>query len=438
MAKIIAYSPNGQAYQCDSMAEAKQVQGGFKFKRKKRNGGCGCGGACGNPHCGPKKRNPAKRNPDQPEHVGHAATIGGSTYVDTNFLNLAQKVPGVRLEHMGFGEFYAKTPQGRVDFNRMGGQSFKGQVGRSHLLSGDNDADKWLLGEMRKLKLVKMAKKAKASVASSEKASRCATRMLDWRWHQTQPYSEVTACASTMGKARWGKKANPAEWPWERVERFGGRKAGLDAASAALTNLSQSRKLNESMESYLKRDAHARERFIAAVEYMQRKGAVRGSIAQRYTSRNPDKKSVYGGHDFTHEAYPKSLFPWEVAYTVKTKTGVDYAGTLPFASEASAQEWAHSPNVKKRGYHNLAVRRRNPVGADPRYVPVTMNPKPKGKYLAHEKEEEQIFSSMLTKLPIGVTMKAGKHRVRKLSKGYVVIDGERLGYKDAAAKLHGR
>ena len=44
MAKIIAYAPNGQAYQCDSMREAKLVQGGFKFKKRKN--GCGCGGAC--------------------------------------------------------------------------------------------------------------------------------------------------------------------------------------------------------------------------------------------------------------------------------------------------------------------------------------------------------------------------------------------------------
>jgi hypothetical protein len=43
---------------------------------------------------------------------------------------------------------------------------------------------------------------------------------------------------------------------------------------------------------------------------------------------------------------------------------------------------------------------------------------------------------MLAKLPVGVTLKAGKHRVRKLSKGFVVVDGERLTEKQAAAKIH--
>ena len=58
------------------------------------------------------------------------------------------------------------------------------------------------------------------------------------------------------------------------------------------------------------------------------------------------------------------------------------------------------------------------------------------KHLAHEKEEEKTFAAMMDKLPIGVTIQAGKHRVRKLSKGYVVVDGERLTSKQAAAKIH--
>lgn len=58
------------------------------------------------------------------------------------------------------------------------------------------------------------------------------------------------------------------------------------------------------------------------------------------------------------------------------------------------------------------------------------------KHLAHEKSEEATFATMLDKLPIGVTIKAGKHRVRKLSKGYVVVDGVRLTDKEAAKKIH--
>lgn len=58
--------------------------------------------------------------------------IDNKFYVDTAFLNSLGGIPGVSLEHMGFGEFYAKTPMGTVDFDRMRGKDFLGQSGRSH------------------------------------------------------------------------------------------------------------------------------------------------------------------------------------------------------------------------------------------------------------------------------------------------------------------
>jgi|NOAtaT_5_FD_contig_71_753112_length_604_multi_2_in_0_out_0_2 hypothetical protein len=58
--------------------------------------------------------------------------INGKFYVDSDFLNSLGGIPGVSLEHMGFGEFYASTPHGTVDFDRMRGKEFPGQGGRSH------------------------------------------------------------------------------------------------------------------------------------------------------------------------------------------------------------------------------------------------------------------------------------------------------------------
>lgn len=58
--------------------------------------------------------------------------IDNKFYVDTAFLNSIGGIPGVSLEHMGFGEFYAETPHGTVDFDRMRGKDFPGQSGRSH------------------------------------------------------------------------------------------------------------------------------------------------------------------------------------------------------------------------------------------------------------------------------------------------------------------
>ena len=80
----------------------------------------------------------------------------------------------------------------------------------------------------------------------------------------------------------------------------------------------------------------------------------------------------------------------------------------------------------------------NRIARDMPWLAPKRNPSPaaKRKHLAHEKSEEQTFATMLAKLPVGVTLKAGKHRVRKLSKGFVVVDGERLTEKQAAAKIH--
>lgn len=72
-------------------------------------------------------------------------------YVDTAFLNSLGGIPGVSLEHMGFGEFYAKTPMGRVEFDRMRGKDFPGQRGRSHKVydrEGGTKATEWLLDQV--------------------------------------------------------------------------------------------------------------------------------------------------------------------------------------------------------------------------------------------------------------------------------------------------
>jgi len=62
----------------------------------------------------------------------------GKWYVDTDFINAVQYVyPRSTLQHMGFGEFYLETPDGRLDFDRMHGKDFPGASGRSHLLSDD-------------------------------------------------------------------------------------------------------------------------------------------------------------------------------------------------------------------------------------------------------------------------------------------------------------
>jgi len=68
---------------------------------------------------------------------GHRMTADGKHIADTGFMTRANHaLPGFSMEHMGFGEFYLKGPEGRIDFAR-GGPEFEGQSGRSHYMYDD-------------------------------------------------------------------------------------------------------------------------------------------------------------------------------------------------------------------------------------------------------------------------------------------------------------
>lgn len=303
MAKFIAHAPNGQAYQCDSLAEVKQVEGGFKFRKaKKRNGGCGCAGACGNPHCGPKKRNPGTKQP-------------ADQYQFAKWRDAAKQMTDAEL-----------------------------------------------------LYVIKDAREAAKAMRGHDTIAE--------GWYEDEAFTMADELRHRRERAA-GKRRNPAG-------------QGEDYNMAA---------------------------FAGAVEH--------GLLPPK--NATPDYKKGYA--EGARIAKQNKLAVAAALGAFRSTKSQAKAGELLREMAGTASTSTPIGNPRKK---------RNPVGADPRYVPVSMNPKPKGKYLAHEKEEEQIFASMLSKLPVGVTMKAGKFRVRKLSKGFVVVDGERLSMKDAAAKLHGR
>jgi len=64
--------------------------------------------------------------------MGHFVAPDGKIYVDTDFINRVQRLPGCSVNHMGFGEFELVTKEGKVEFDRMRGKEFEGQSGRSH------------------------------------------------------------------------------------------------------------------------------------------------------------------------------------------------------------------------------------------------------------------------------------------------------------------
>ena len=50
----------------------------------------------------------------------------GKVYVDSDFINTVQrKYPHSELKHLGFGEFYLVTPEGKIEFDRMRGEHMR-------------------------------------------------------------------------------------------------------------------------------------------------------------------------------------------------------------------------------------------------------------------------------------------------------------------------
>jgi hypothetical protein len=121
----------------------------------------------------------AKNRKASKRFAGHHLGSDGEWYVDTAFINKCQRVSGVTVHHMGFGEFYAETPRGRVDFDRMRGKKFEGQSGRSHLLWGNagrssDAAVEWLVEQV-------------AKGGHSERMARTAGRLDGVRGHKLMP-----------------------------------------------------------------------------------------------------------------------------------------------------------------------------------------------------------------------------------------------------------
>jgi len=103
--------------------------------------------------------------------------INGKFYADTGFLNSIKGIPGSSVEHMGFGEFYAETPEGRVEFDRMRGVDFPGQSGRSHQVydkAGGTKATEWLMDQMeskgKSMRVANLRSQGKSLIASDRSA----------------------------------------------------------------------------------------------------------------------------------------------------------------------------------------------------------------------------------------------------------------------------
>jgi hypothetical protein len=332
---------------------------------KKRNGGCGCGGMCGNPKC----RNPSLnvRNPSRSVHTGS--------------------------EDYRIGLF-----QGAIE---------KGKIPPPHNTSAD----------LRR-GYADGAKVAKAKPAMVAEALGVYKATSNQQQAGAVLYSEVKGESVATLRNPSLNVRNPSNAAINR--------AFLNAIDAATRNkiLSSIGKhydmtAKEAMEEVTHAEAeHLLDYMIepmrsATYVIMQRHGF---GLARRNPSGAKQRARGVRGYD-------------------------DFSGAGDSAALAWAAQTRREMAAAKRGRHgDLDVYRRSHAGdiaASSRHRPLR-NPMSAAarKHLAHEKGEEKAFASMMAALAEGVTVKVGTHRIRKLSKGYVVVDGERLTTTQAAAKLH--
>lgn len=129
--------------------------------------------------------------------------IDNKFYVDTAFLNSLGGIPGVSLEHMGFGEFYATTPHGTVEFDRMRGKDFPGQSGRSHKAYDregyGTKATEWLIDQVESRG--KSVRVASDEAVLRNRLIRLAASRPDLREHILPLVSDLSASHLPLGKA---------------------------------------------------------------------------------------------------------------------------------------------------------------------------------------------------------------------------------------------
>jgi len=88
---------------------------------------------------------------------------GKSYHADTAFLNsIGDAMPGMKLKHMGFGEFSLEGNGKSIEFDRMRGKKFKGQSGRSHQVYDNKE------GKLVKELIKNMEKKGRSELVREE------------------------------------------------------------------------------------------------------------------------------------------------------------------------------------------------------------------------------------------------------------------------------
>jgi len=102
---------------------------------------------------------------------------GNNLYVDSDFVNMSKgNLPNSELKHLGMGDFFLDTPDGKINFNRSG-DKLPGMSGRSHKMSDSNG------GKL----IAQLIKKMGAKIVNESKVYNCGTpSLMDLLREQTE------------------------------------------------------------------------------------------------------------------------------------------------------------------------------------------------------------------------------------------------------------
>ena len=371
--------------------------------RKKRNGGCGCGGMCGNPKCGPT-RNPSLAARRNPVHTGSADYRIGlfqgamekgklppphDTSADyrrgyADGAKVAKAKPTMVAEALGVYKATGDQQQaGAVLYNEVKGENMatlrnpslnvrnpSGSKQRARGVrgyddfsgAGDSAALAWAAQTRREMAAAKRGRYGDLDLYRRSHAAdiEASSRHRPLRNPSFSPYAVGTVQSYKVG-------GNVYEFPSVWLQNYGWtpakKAADLRDGDVQMYNYGYSAVISDVSHSGKKVNYHVT------------------------SNSGSDKGKVYS-------------------------KSVNGSKLVPVTIESVV------------GKRNPSLNVRNPMSAAER------------KHCAHEHSEERAFASLLSKLPVGETVTLSGHRVRKLSKGYVVVDGERLTSSQAAAKIH--
>ena len=462
MSRYVAYSPNGQAYQCDTLAEVRRVEG----KRKKRNGSCGCKknpGKRRNGDCGCQKNPRRRRNPSEDYSLGvfQGAMEHG-------------KLPPPKTASADYRKGYAagskagrSKPEARAQAlgvfkasgsQRQGGETLQELVAGTSTVQNPRSKKRnpsvffvtlpdgrvvtevspvavqhWTArgGKARRAKASEIAALAESRLQESLSASR-----------QGDKVAAKDYATAAMGYAKEVKGAGPNEIL--RKDLIARIQPVLDATRSAFRNPRKRR--NPQVSGQAVHDAYFRlaKVYLPGQSLPVYTGKVTLLDLARELRVSPEDISFNGTglYNLNGRIY-EMLAGEDLALLQKHSAKKRNPSLLTIGLVAgAAYAYTKSAGVRKHtkaAGKGLATGARAAYGAYKHHAKKG-NPAPTSaaarKHLAHEKSEEATFATMLDKLPVGVTLKAGKHRIRKLSRGYVVVDGVRLTDKEAAKKIH--